>query len=94
MKYPVEEGLLADPVTPYSDPALSTGDGPLRLGVRMWMSGMLRETHEVCDEMALFTVVKKVENEGGEQRVTSQRLVFDERAENEGWLPPPSSRAA
>jgi len=68
---------------PYVDPALVKD--MLALTVRMAKSGMLTGVTRCEMTIGLFTVVKKV-NEDGDFNL---RLVFDQRVPNEFWMDPP-----
>ena len=69
---------------PYTDPALRGKGARVRLAARMAAAGMMVAVSEKRGTVDLFTVIKKLSSEG---RIS--RLVFDERVENLGWLPPP-----
>jgi len=68
---------------PYVDPALERD--MLELAVRMARSGMLIGVRRCEMTMGLFTVVKKVGDDGE----FTLRLVFDQRVPNEYWMDPP-----
>ena len=57
----------------------------MTLTLRMAMSGMLIAVEEVMMTVGLFTVVKKVDEDG----LPTLRLVFDQRIPNEYWQDPP-----
>ena len=69
----------------YEDPIL---DDPLQrrgLALRMWCSGMLTTVEESLATVSLFTVAKKVRDDGS----VELRLVFDLRVINQLFMDPP-----
>jgi len=72
----------------YVDPVLQKKSNALELACRMAKSGMLVATQCKSGGVGLFTVVKSAVRKEGRVE-TIQRLVFDQRADNEYWRRPP-----
>ena len=82
-----EEKRAAADFTPFQDPALSEDGQAAALAARMWKSCMLREVRasDVVDEVALFSVVKKILDDG----TVILRLIIDSRMANYTWRDAP-----
>ena len=90
------ERVRASTSRPYTHPLLRASRNLLRLVCRLYLAGMIMFVPEVAGEVAMFTVIKKMEEMKGangriQQKVTEQRLIFDERLENERWSLPPGA---
>ena len=71
-------------IKPYQSPELQSKKVRLELLLRMWLSGMLSTCSTCCEEVKVFTVLKKYEN-----GIRSSRLVWDLRRANLRWRTPP-----
>ena len=74
----------------YADPQLKKKAVMLQFAARMWRAKMLRGIPTICAEAGMFTVVKKVLENGDHE----QRLIFDLRRGNQHWRKPPGFRWA
>ena len=71
-------------IKPYQSPELQSKKFRLELLLRMWLCGMLSTCSKCCEEVRVFTVLKKDEN-----GIRSSRLMWDLRQANLRWRTPP-----